>query len=285
MMTDTPTATFDQTVNRRIVHRASNASVLLTSIHRLRSDTWLAGAQIPRARLLGRHSTGRAVPLLFGVEVLRQCGLAVAHAGLGVPLGHSFTMSDLSFAWSGDGVPEYPAFGPIEAEARVEATDVIHRRGEITGIRLRLNLRAEDRDLAEGGGLLRCLTPAQYRALRRHAPHPEEVPQRNDRSPLRTVRTHPHRLEARLGWNHQDPFTFDHATDHLPGMALMHSAINASERLTGAPLCGLSMEFSRFAEFTPTPRLQAITRNPAVVEVTINQADHIAATGACLVAS
>lgn len=159
-MTASVAVDFNQCVDRRLVHRASNASVFLTSIREQNPGVWRVGVQVPRWAS-GSGAEHRPVPLIHGVEVLRQCGIAVTHTGYGVPLGYGFTIQNIDFTWRGS-AGKFPMFGPFEASAYIEVADRYERRGITTGLRLRFSMYSSEGVMsAEGGGLLRCLTPDQ----------------------------------------------------------------------------------------------------------------------------
>lgn len=269
--------TFNQSVDRRLVHRSSVASVFLTSVRQCADNEWVFGVQVPRVWDSSSRSRASSVPLTYGTEVLRQSGLAVTHTGFAVPLDYAFTIQEISFAWTST-APSYPLFGPYEAAARMVVVDHVVRRGETSGLRLEFSLLEGDHAVAHGGGLLRCLPRDQYDLLRRRTSGGPPVV-RHDRRPVRRVSRHRERLSGLMGWNHADPFAFDHATDHLPGMALMHSAIHAAELASSASVRALSVRFERFTEFAPTPTLSAVASSGGEVQVEVTQAGTITTRG------
>lgn len=108
---------------------------------------------------------------------------------------------------------------------------------------------------------------------------------RYDPAPLRNVRQRARTLEAKLGWNHSDPFAFDHPTDHLPGVSMIDSAACAAENLTANPVLGISAEFYRFTEFAPGATVRAQLQSPDTVEVEVLQSGGVTAAGVCHVAA
>ncbi|MBO9556715.1 AfsA-related hotdog domain-containing protein [Cellulomonas sp.] len=263
-------ATFDRSVDRRLVHRSSIAGVFLTSVRRQTADVWTLGVQVPRPWPVPPRRHPTTVPLTHGVEVLRQCGLAVAHSGLDIPLDHAFTIQQISFGWSGP-APRYPDFGPYEATARMQLVERLVRRGTTTGLRLAFRLTAATHEVAVGGGVLRCLPRHQYDLLRRRAaPGPPVT--RHDRAPVRRMVRRGGRVSGLVGWDHTDPFAFDHPTDHLPGMTLLRSAIDAAEAATSARVRALDVSFDRFTEYAPPPTISATPDPSGVVHVEVTQA-------------
>lgn len=271
---------FNQCVDRRLVHRSANASVFLTSIRRHPSLLWKLGVQLPRyAAAVGTER--QHVPLVYGAEVLRQCGIALTHTGYDIPLEYAFTIQDIDFTWRDGIVAKFPMFGPFEGTATAEVTEHYERRGVTAGLRLRFTLHSPDGPAAEGGGFLRCFTPQQYRTLRRRAPTAQDIELRHDPAPLRDIQKQDDTLLGVLAWNHADPFTFDHPADHIPGISMIQSAVYAAEELTVSPVTGISMKFYRFTEFSPAPMIRAKLRPSGTVGIEILQTDGVTATGIC----
>ncbi|MFE3071889.1 ScbA/BarX family gamma-butyrolactone biosynthesis protein [Streptomyces sp. NPDC059247] len=87
---------FDRTISRRLVHRASVTEVFLTDAIMAGSGRFLVGAQLPRNHALFRpEGAGRADFMLL-VEVVRQAGIFLSHRYHDVPLGHHFIFKALS---------------------------------------------------------------------------------------------------------------------------------------------------------------------------------------------
>ncbi|WP_246890403.1 AfsA-related hotdog domain-containing protein [Streptomyces scabiei] len=72
---------YDATVPRTLVHRASIAEVFVTDSAQTGEDTYAVAAQLPRGHLIGEHSPAYDFTLL--VEVVRQAGVLVAHRHMG----------------------------------------------------------------------------------------------------------------------------------------------------------------------------------------------------------
>lgn len=283
MLGQSEVLSFDATIDRRAVHRTSNASVFLTSICPAPSGGWELGVQVPPPWLAVRRRT-RSVPFLYMCEVLRQCGLAVAHLQLDVPLSYAFTMEDFHLRWD-RGQVHYPEYGPFECRATVIVVDIALRRGIASHVTVNVNLFAADGTrFASGGGRLRCTTAQQYRAVRRAHVGDPGGSTRSDRSFLRRTEVASDQLHATLGWDTSDPFVFDHKTDHVPGIALIGAAAEATQLLSGSEhIDELAMKFSRFVEFASETHVLAERDDddPSKVLVSLYQEGAEVASGAC----
>ncbi|MEU3771901.1 ScbA/BarX family gamma-butyrolactone biosynthesis protein [Streptomyces sp. NPDC032472] len=88
---------FDQTVPRSLVHRASVAEVFLTDARRVGPGVFRVAAQWPRGHGLYRPTAeGLHDPVLVA-ETIRQAGIYLSHTYYGVPLDHRFVIRDLAF--------------------------------------------------------------------------------------------------------------------------------------------------------------------------------------------
>lgn len=281
-MSDAAVASFDRGLDRRLVHRTSNASVFLTDVWRKGPASWTLGVQVPRPPFVGQTAVSD-VPLPFGVEVLRQCGLAVAHRGYDVPLGHAFTIQDISFAWTRGAAAAYPEYGPFEVLAHLDVIEHLQRREETSGLRVRCRLESDRGVVADGGGLLRCMSPAHFQALRRRTRPAGVVARRYDTEPLRRVERHRDELTGLLAWNQSDPFVFDHPTDHVPGMAMLVGLEHAARLLRpGRCVATIAMTYERFVEFVPAPDVRAVAVGDEIT-AEVFQGGTRAARGVCVV--
>ncbi len=254
------------TVPRELVHRASVAEVLLTGWDRVDDTRFSVTAQLPRQH--GFHVTvdGCHDPLLI-TETIRQAGLLLAHAELGVPLEHQFLMWDLS----ADVVPEVLRVGgaPAALDIDVVCGDLKRRGGRLTGAHYDMVIRRDGEVAARGGATFTCASPAVYRRLRAAgrtgagAPVPLPLPSpappgevgRGSAadvvlSPLPGADQLPGAGRWRLRADTTHPALFDHPVDHVPGMVLLEAARQATTALLGRPCLpvGLTGEFSRYVE-------------------------------------
>jgi 2-oxo-3-(phosphooxy)propyl 3-oxoalkanoate synthase len=247
-----------RTVPREYVHRSAVAEVLLTGWEQLDAGLFALQAQWPRshvfydAGVLGRHD-----PLLIA-ETIRQSGLLVAHAQLGVPLGHHFLMHDMAFVLD----PDRMTVGGVPTDVTVEfhCTDLKRRAGALSSLRYEAVLRRGGDTLATGGASFTCVAPGVYRRIRgddrgTQAPPPPEPaePAGVGRGCASDVVLSPvgESTTWRLRVDPRHPVLFDHPVDHVPGMVLLEAARQATAAVLGRPspvILGIAADFTRFAE-------------------------------------
>jgi hypothetical protein len=268
-------------VDRAVVHRASADTVLVGAANADGPGSWHLPVAVPP---LAAARPGGPLPLLHGVEVFRQAGLVVAHQGHQVPTDFRFTIQDIAFGWADGARPRLPDDGRFTAEARVRVIEHHERRGVTSALRVEVDVTDDAGPVAAGGGLLRCVSPANYRALRRRAHAPASSPHRSDPDSLRDVERAHGELSAHIGWDDADPLLFDHATDHLSGLVMMAAAVRAAEVLAdGREVRRVAMAYDRFVEYEPEPVLRAALAHDTVA-IRIEQAGTVAASGSCRVA-
>ncbi|MFC4036656.1 ScbA/BarX family gamma-butyrolactone biosynthesis protein [Streptomyces polygonati] len=277
--------TLTRTVPREYVHRSAVAEVLLTGWEQEDADLFVLQAQWPRSRVFyDAGAAGGHDPLLIA-ETIRQSGLLVAHAGLGVPLGHHFLMHDLSFAAR----PDRMAVGGVPTDITVEfrCADLKRRGGALSSLRYETVLRRGADTLATGGASFTCVTPRVYRrtrgeALRTQAPPPPEPvePAGVGRTRASDVVLSPVGAYDRwlLRVDPRHPVLFDHPVDHVPGMVLLEAARQATAAVLGRPsptILGIAADFTRFAELD-CPCLIEACRLPATGH---DASGHVLVTG------
>ncbi|MGW2835913.1 ScbA/BarX family gamma-butyrolactone biosynthesis protein [Streptomyces sp. NPDC001286] len=255
------------TVPKELVHRASVAEVMLTDWARREEDRFILAAQWPRGHGFFTAVDGCHDPLI-AAETIRQAGLLLAHAEYGVPFGHQFLVSDLNVAVR----PAHMrvAASPASLELEVSCRDIKERRGELTGLRIEVDIHRDGHLTATGGGALTCIPPKVYQRLRGTqgpdgiqvlpltAPEP---PQRVGRmSPTDVVLSpigEPGRWQLRVDTRH--PALFDHPLDHVPGMLLIEAARQAATATLGHTTLPLTVEsqFLRYVELDTPCLIQA----------------------------
>lgn len=221
-----------------------------------------------------------APPAVLLLEVVRQLGIATAHLLLHVPADWVFIANSIQFAWDEEPV-SFPAHGPIELVAEVEATNLERRRGVVS----RLTARA---DIVEPGGLrvasasgaLSCIPARAYRAIRRNAHLRSSQHTRTEPMALNAARRDRGILTASIGWDWRDRFQFDHDADHIPGMVLAAAVIEAYKDLgEGEDPRSMSVVLHRYAELDTQPALTAQSANDGRrVEVVVTQDGSAVAT-------
>ncbi|NHC16617.1 ScbA/BarX family gamma-butyrolactone biosynthesis protein, partial [Motilibacter deserti] len=245
--------TFERTVARGLVHRASVAEVFITDAVEEAPDTFLVGAQWPRAHGFYRHDrAGRHDPMI-AIESVRQAGLFLAHVFYGVPQGAQFIFTELSYRLL-DAAALTAGSAPAQAVLRVSVAPGGLRRGVPTALDLDVVIEIDGRPLARLGGGLRCIPRATYEVLRRRVLKADPVrvgpedPQRPelglatscpglaDRSRCDVVLAGPEggtpaadgssSFALRVDVTH--PVLFDHPLDHVPGMLQIEAVRQAA---------------------------------------------------------
>lgn len=247
------------TVPCEYVRRASMAEVFLTSCRRTSASRFTLTGQWPRAHAFFTGLDGRHDPLQ-AAETMQQVALYLAHAELGVPLGHHFMPCDLSFTTD----PEELAIGDVPSDLSIDAdcTDLVRRGSRLVEFGLDITIRRSGHVLAAGTVRFVCVSPAAYHRLRGTLPEslpahrPSEVdPSSFGRGLPRDVVLAPgeHPARWRLNPDPDHPVLFDIGHDHIPPMVLMEAARQATCGLLAdsrsLTLTGMSTEFHSYAEF------------------------------------
>jgi hypothetical protein len=283
-------------VPRELVHRASMDEVFLVGGVQLEPDRMLLAAQWPADHaLFHRDAHGRSDPLLL-VETARQAAIFIAHRFCGVPLTRRFIFCGLSLHLDDDR-PEHPVGSPLDVELDVR----LRTEGEPTprrfGARLDVGFQVAGRRCGRISVRFLAVGEALYTAIRRPpaAAHTPPLPSslRADLLPADLVgRRNPHDVllthcpERGTGTYrmHVDPQHrgyFEHACDHVPGVALaeafrqaghhaLHHAPAPGGRRPSHGLCFTAVSFDRFCELD------------APVEITVDGPDAVHQGGQCL---
>ncbi|WAX82212.1 ScbA/BarX family gamma-butyrolactone biosynthesis protein [Streptomyces sp. KMM 9044] len=247
------------TVPKEFVHRASVAEVMLTDWQRRDSSHFAVAAQWPRGHSFFTAVQGCHDPLI-AAETIRQAGVLLCHAELGVPLGHHFLMRNLNFSVH----PGRLLVGSAPASIGLDVTffDTKRHRGRLVAGRIEAVLRRDGHAVATGGASFTCASPAVYRRIRgRQRPDGgcPELPLAAPLPPQSVGRLLPMdvvlspteetgRWQLRTDIRH--PVLFDHPVDHVPGMALIEAARQATTATLGRGSLPLSVEtdFMRYVE-------------------------------------
>lgn len=242
---------FDSTVDRALVHRSSTAEVLPTSFTRQGTNTFMAGLQWPR-----RHAFYQPERLdsALVAETVRQATVLTLHAGLGVPLDHKFLMFGFGFR-----VPETSPrlvrrAEPVQLVARIGISETSWSGSVLRGARADVEISTPLGELvAEGYGVARVCTPLAYARLRRSGqtstmgqtprvvklePH---LVGRQHSSDVLVAATNAGATRAIQADLHH-PYFFDHALDHVPGVAL----IEAIRQYASAERAAPELDFRQF---------------------------------------
>jgi hypothetical protein len=257
------------TVPREFVHRAAVAEVMLTDWRRRDDTRFEVAAQWPRGHSFFSPIGGHHDPLL-AAETIRQIGALLAHAELGVPLGHHFLMWDLEYTAEAQHLLIGDA--PAALDIDVVCADVKRRGGNLAGLRYTAVLRRGGRTAVTGSASYTCTTPAVYRRLRAGR-GPEDgrppIPLTAPVSPQSVGRTSPmdvvlspigeeRRWQLRADTRHH--VLFDHPVDHVPGMVLVEAARQAAAAVVGhhamLPL-SVTSRFERYVELNAPCMIEA----------------------------
>jgi 2-oxo-3-(phosphooxy)propyl 3-oxoalkanoate synthase len=262
------------TVPREYVHRAALAEVIPIGWERCGESRFAVYAQWPRAHALFTHGALRSYDATIVAETIRQAGLLICHAELGVPLGHQFLLHDLFFRVDQDELGVGPT--PAMLEIDVTCTEVKQRGGRLSGLRYEMELLRDGEPLAAGGASASIIAPRVYWRMRgdvrgdvHGATAPAPTPLPAPVVPCAVGRVHqedvvlaqtgePDRWQLRMDTSH--PVLFDHPVDHAPGMVLVEAAKQAAMASLGRPdthVVGMACEFTRFIEFDAPCFIQA----------------------------
>ncbi|MFD8003321.1 ScbA/BarX family gamma-butyrolactone biosynthesis protein [Streptomyces mirabilis] len=237
------------TVPREYVHRSTLAEVFLTGCEQTGNTHYTLTAQWPRAHTFFTTPDGTHHHPLQAAETIRQTGLYLAHAELGIPLGHQFLMRNLHLTTH----PQHLAIGPTPTDLTLTATYTPHHphTKRPTDFTMHITITRNGHPTATGTGRFTCLTPTTYQRLRHpHTTTPAGTSTAGtttstagtQHQPLNPPPTHygrtlphdivltptPHPHTWQLTPNPHHPILFDHTTDHIPGMVLLEAAHQAA---------------------------------------------------------
>ncbi|GAA0679507.1 ScbA/BarX family gamma-butyrolactone biosynthesis protein [Kitasatospora atroaurantiaca] len=256
------------------VHKSAAGEVLLTDALRLGADRFAIAAIWPRNHLLSHRPEARTSDPLLLVETARQAAIYLSHSFFDVPPGFPFVMQDLDFAID---TPELPGGGRAPLPVMLDATCV----RTITGQRCRFALEAvlivDGRRCGRIGVRWEVLTPTRYDALRRRAAAsagagggvpatgmpgeplaPSRFGHRKERDVLLAADPALPVGSWRLRLDQSHPVIFDHASDHIPGTALLEAFRQAGVlSAPGWTLAGARVAFHSFGELTPAVTVTA----------------------------
>ncbi|QYX83580.1 hypothetical protein K1J60_44780 (plasmid) [Streptomyces akebiae] len=260
------------TVPKELVHRAGVAEVMLTDWERMDSTHFTVAAQLPRRHGFFATIDGCHDPLLIA-ETIRQSGILLAHAEFGVPLDHQFLMWDLEVGVA----PEHLLVGatPASLDIAIACMDIKRRGSSLSGFHYKAVIRRDGEVAATGAATFTCTSPAVYRRLRAARIGdgvPVPLPLTSPTAPQAVGRLSPTDVvlspapepdcwQLRVDTRH--PVLFDHPVDHMPGMALLEAARQATSAFLGRACLpvGVNSEFTRYAELD-TPCLIEVCSLP-----------------------
>ncbi|MFE1764175.1 ScbA/BarX family gamma-butyrolactone biosynthesis protein [Streptomyces angustmyceticus] len=277
-------------VRREFVHRPLIDDILVTSWRRRDATHFSLTAQWPHDHGYFTPNRGRH-PLILTGETIRQAGLLISHAELGVPLGHHFILEDLVYTTH----PEHLTVesGPTLLTIDVTCSRLRMRAGAMAGGRFDMTIRKAGRIVATGHSDVTVTSPAVYRRIRgdrltaRRAlgPLPTPVPPQktgsvHDSDVLLSPTDRPDRWLLRIAPGHAA--VVNPANDHVPGMALLDAAQQAARALTSPESFvpyAFGTDFRRYAEHgspcvIEARRLPSALPSTTTVQVTGSQNGH-----------
>ncbi|WP_338784210.1 ScbA/BarX family gamma-butyrolactone biosynthesis protein [Streptomyces sp. DG1A-41] len=301
---------FHQTVDRRMVHRASVAEVFVTGMQRTGDLTFRSAAQLPLSHAYFNDHLGTPAtydPLLL-LEICRQASIYGAHAQLDIPLKTTFMVND----WAIDlhhGDALIIDRKPGELLLSETMTPAYDRRNRITALRFDISLELAGETVGNAHIRVSSAPTAQYASLRymqRGSTPPmtsafrSPDARQNAERPARVGRRNPANvvlsdvdfdagqasLTAALAPDFGNSGLFDHDYDHIPAMVLMEAARQSALLLysssgtiggTNGTCSAAAFEasFSRFAELDSPVRVvaafEARQESPHRVSVTFEQ--------------
>ncbi|MET9295191.1 ScbA/BarX family gamma-butyrolactone biosynthesis protein [Streptomyces sp. NPDC003077] len=239
-------------------HRAAAEDVLVTDWRRRGDTAFSLTVDWSKRHRFFAPARGSAHHHMLIAQTLRQVGLGLTHAGLGVAThGNHFLLDDLMYAV--DPRQHTSIWAPLRAEAEYSWTG---RRG----LRVRIGLYQDGRPFATGKSHFSWVPERVYRRLRgdrltaRPGAMPRPVaPSVVGRSAVDEVTLsatgRPNRWELISDTGH--PALIDHAVDHVPGLVLLEAAQQAAYAFAGeggfGPDGGIAPDgrFDPDAEFAP----------------------------------
>jgi hypothetical protein len=283
---DTVPLSFEQTVPRAWVHKRSLDNVLLTEIRAAGENRFICAGRLPTAHCFF-NDAGRTPhnDILFYTELGRQASLAVCHAFLDVATEDVFIFegSDAAVteaAWT----PAGETLGDSVA-IEIQIQELTRRKNNaVSRVVTEHTMWVGSRRVFRGTGAFTIQPAALFQRLRRtsaarstaapDSPVDGAAEERRVRVRRATrgnrVISASRRTEttgefaASLIVDHTDPYFFDHACDHVPGMLLLEGcgqlALTAFAETTGIEAAGISaydVSFTQFVECGVETKLTA----------------------------
>lgn len=239
-------------VDKGLVHKHAEAEVLLSDFE-IRSTASI----ISLARWPTEHdhykSAAHTLDVLLMAETFRQASILLCHARLGVPLGWVFVMDSICLDVCKHG-SVWEQRAPITVQ--VDAVKVEERSGQPFTLGIESHFSAGSILVGQGNGQLRVLDPRVYTRLRGPASTSSnrDLPRRENHQSafaLHEIVDYQMLGAWQLDFDPIDPFFFDHAVDHVPGMllvaALRDAALEAA-KVKGGEVVAFEIHFMRYLE-------------------------------------
>lgn len=235
--------TYDQTVSRALVHRAAVTEVFLTDGCRVEdTERVLIAAQWPRSHALyGPDLAGFSDPVLL-VETVRQAAIYTAHRFHDVPLTYRFIFCDLDFQIEDPALMRVGGT-PLRVVLDGRFTPDTNQSTKRFGARFEIALDVNGRHCGRASVRLLAVGEELYTTLRyRNRTPGGGPPSRQARTLLPATEVGQVRPENVLlssagpgtygmHLDTEHPGYFEHASDHVPGMALVEAFRQAGHQL------------------------------------------------------
>lgn len=287
---------FQQTIPRRLVHRAAVSEVFVTDLNIHGEGQFEVGAQWPRRHgFFGPRTPSSHDPMLY-VETCRQAGLLIAHRAYGIPLGHSFLSDHKSYEVDEAGLTTVGR--PVDVVLRVSAHELQYRGKNVSGGRLDFECFRDGHRIGKGSEQWRSISPAVYRRVRgdHFAATPFQARVLPTVAPARVGRERAEDVLVAatatpgtwsLQFDPDHPVLFDHAVDHVPGMVLIEGARQVGLLAIGDPRAlpvFAEFEFVSYVEFDAecllvVEEVAVAVDGTRIVRVTLRQNGAVAAIG------
>ena len=291
---------FDTTVSRALVHRASINEVFVTDVLGLGDGRFRVGLQLPRAHSVHTDGGPPFHDVLLGCEAARQASALIAHRFFGLTRSSAFIFESLH-ARVDD--PEAFRIGRAPAQVALDLdTEQRFRRGELAHQRMLISGTVDGVPCLTAEATAIYLPGPRYARLRDRArgaarderpPRPVALPPaaggRHD--PRNVVISEPvalddgTRFEAAIVVDEGHPVYFDHPLDHIPALLILEAfrqtAVVATARTASvAPerllLTGLQVRFTEFAELHQAATVVA-TVEAGAISLELRQGDAVRA--------
>lgn len=292
--------TFDRTVPRQLVHRASVTEVFLTDGAPVAADHFLVGAQWPRHHALYHPDPSGRCDFMLLAETVRQAGIFLLHRYYDVPLDHHFVFKSLDLHI--DDLDALRVGGtPLDAVLDVTVASAAALDARRFDARLDITIEAAGRPCAYASVAVAVVDARRYEVIRdrgRDTPGSAPAPVAASATPATAVPTTAPVIAGRHDANvllrtatdadsstwllHVDPRHpgyFEHPCDHVPGMMLLE-AFRQAGHLTAARDCALTAlraQFLSFGELCRPIVIRSATGPEGLLRLTAVQGERVLA--------